>query len=171
MLNQEPAFQKCAFDPRIARSFGPGRRAGGRSGDFEILSKQLDGDELGPDGSAFGFQIKNIRRQEKEIPEWARTNEGIQKVLLTAFPRLHSDPNQRKRAGRWAQFIQCYFQLGWTESEVAEELNAKIGTIHTLRRSVVRTSKGLRANGSGPRTDSVPQVTCFMEGVKDQVNP
>lgn len=166
MLKNEPSFQRYAFDPEISRSRGGGRGIG----ELRRLGV-LDGDDLGEFGAASGFQIKNIRRQERDTPEWARTNEGIQKILLVAFPRLREDSKQRAAAARWARVIQMYFQMGWTRFEIADELNIKPGTVLTLTRSIVRTSKGLRANGSGPRAVGVPSPASLMEGVKDQVNP
>jgi hypothetical protein len=103
-----------------------------------------------------GFQIHNIRREDRAVPEWAVTNEGIQKILLTAFPRLQTNPLQRKRAGRWAQVIQLHFRQGWTYSEVADELNEKPRSIEMVIRGIIRTSQGQRSDGRGPRKVSTP---------------
>jgi len=140
------SFQKFAFDPfldkrRSGRDLIAMNAAAGNIR-FERLSKTV--------GS--GFQIITPRREEREIPEWARMKAGIQKILLTAFPRLHTSLSQRTRAGRWAQVINLYFVKGWPVSEVADELNESITVIKTLTRSITRTSQGLRTDGSGPRS-------------------
>jgi hypothetical protein len=90
---------------------------------------------------------------------------------LTAFPKLHVNQNQRKRAGRWAQIIQLYFQLGWTRTEVAAELNVGPGAIKTLTRSITRTSKGLRTDGSGPRIDHHATTGQYYGGSKRPSEP
>jgi hypothetical protein len=138
MSNDGLAFQRYAFNSDSTKKRG-----------YEELRRLVGGELIG------GFQIKNIRRQEREVPPWASTNEGIRKVLLTAFPKLHFDKNHRKRAGRWAQVIQMHFLIGWTYTEVAAELNITLETIKSLIRSVNRASKGLRANGSGTRTGGI----------------
>jgi hypothetical protein len=145
-------FQDHAFDKALK-----GRRP---EHDLLQLVGSVDGDKI---SQGMGFQIKNIRREDKQPQEWTRTKAGIQKVLLTAFPKLLIDAKQRKKAGRWAQFIQLYFQLGWTESEVAGELETKLSTVHSLRRNIVRASRGLRADGSGPRVN-MPQLVSIIEG-------
>ena len=137
--NQEAHFQDCAFDPELGTSWLHKRGKG-------ELRSVIDGRELGPTG--VGFQIKEFRTgYTREVPEWARTNVGIQKVLLTAFPRLQTDKNQRKHAGRWAQVINMYFRQGWSAEEVAEELNQSRASVKMLVLGIDRTSRGLTVNG------------------------
>jgi hypothetical protein len=144
--NDGPHFQDCAFDPELGTSWLHKRGKG-------ELRKTIDGRELGPTG--VGFQIKNIRTEKRDVPEWARTNEGIQKLLLTAFPKLKINDSQRKRAGRWAQVIQMYFRMGWTYSEVADALEEKPRVIEMVIRGITRTSEGKTWSGA-PRKRIAP---------------
>ena len=136
--NQEVHFQDCAFDPELGTSWLHKRGKG-------ELRSAIDGRELGPTG--VGFQIKNIRTEKRDVPEWARTNEGIQKLLLTAFPKLKINESQRKRAGRWAQVIQMYFRMGWTYSEIANELEVRPNIVLMIIRGVTYTAEGKTWNG------------------------
>src|SRR6266480_1444919 len=113
---EEIHFQDHAFDPDLNLS----REPEGTLGRGTARKKRFVISELKPfldlgmhtatavsfAKTGCGFQIKRIRREERDTPEWAKTSEGIQKILLTAFPKLHEKPLQRKRAGRWAQVIQ-----------------------------------------------------------------
>jgi hypothetical protein len=133
-----PRFQDCAFDPDLGRKRGIGE-----------LRKFFDGAELGGSGFAQGFQIKRFRTgYKKPMPRWVLTNKGIQKVLLSAFPRLQADANQRKRAGRWAQAINLYYKLNWSAFQVAEELGYKTrDPIDSLVLRMKHVSQGLTVNG------------------------
>lgn len=140
--NQEVHFQDYAFDPKL--------RKGRAKNELLKLFPEEDLEDIR--GFLSGFQIKHIRTgYEREVPEWAKTNEGIQKILLTAFPRLQTDIIQRKRAGRWAQVINLYFRKGWSRSEVAEAMGEKDLIVKMLVRSIGRVADGKRADGSGPR--------------------
>lgn len=95
-----------------------------------------------------GFQItEDGVGCKKEIPKWVFLKEEVQKVLLTAFPKLHTEPRQRKKAGRWAQVIDMYYIQGMTAEEVAEEINQSRIIVKRLIISISRVSKGLAANG------------------------
>jgi len=141
VLSEIPSFQKYAFDPELGTSWLHRRGIG-------ELRTVIDGDELGPHSKNSGMQIKYFRSgYEKEIPEWARVKENIQGILLTAFPKLHTNVSQRKRAGRWAQVITLYYLQGWSVPEVAEELNEDPRVIMRLTLSISRTAKGLTVDG------------------------
>jgi Sigma-70, region 4 len=93
-----------------------------------------------------GFQITQAGvGVEKKVPAWAYLKPQIQKILLTAFPKLQTDSAQRKRAGRWAQVINMYYLQGMTAEEVAEELNETRVAIKRFIVSISRISKGLTA--------------------------
>jgi hypothetical protein len=160
MPENEPHFQDYAFDKELDRSYeaeGNHRSKQHKRGVMAELQDLVDfgGRKVGSKGP-LGFQIKNVRTNyDRETPDWIRSNESIQKILLTAFPRLKTDENQRKRAGRWARVIQLYFRLGWTIGEIADEINVKQNVVSMIIRSIVRTARGERADGSGPRTKTV----------------
>lgn len=93
-----------------------------------------------------GFQIEEATPSQKETPDWVLRGE-IKRILLTAFPKLHTNPSHRRRAGRWAQVITMYYLQGMTAEQVAEELNETRTVIKRLIISISRISKGLTVNG------------------------
>lgn len=134
-ITDGPKFQDYAFDHDLAKS------------NMHLGKLRSALDEAGF-SSRSGFQVKNFRTgYKKETPEWARMKEGIQKILLTAFPKLNMSPSQRRRAGRWAQVINLYYLKGWSVSEVAEELNEDPRVIKRLTMSISRVSKGFTVDG------------------------
>lgn len=87
-----------------------------------------------------GHQIIKIRRHERDVPEWAKSNEEIQKLLLRSFPKMTTHPLQRLRAGRWARIIHLYFRNGSTYSEVAEEMGESVVVIHSTLKRIRRAA-------------------------------
>jgi hypothetical protein len=96
-----------------------------------------------------GHGIVKARTYKRKVPEWTKSDKAIRKVILRAFPGLASDPEQRKAASRWANVINLYFRLGYTRSQIAEEIGSSSSKVHGVIRSILRVSKGLRANGTG----------------------
>jgi DNA-binding NarL/FixJ family response regulator len=96
-----------------------------------------------------GHGIVKARTYKRKVPEWTKSDKAIRKVILRAFPKTTEDPSQRKAASRWASVIHLYFRLGYTRSQIAEELNSTTLKIHNVVRSILRVSKGLRADGTG----------------------
>lgn len=92
-------------------------------------------------------QIMSVRRYKRSIPEWATDDKQIQKLLLSKFPRLGIDLEQRRRAGRWAMVIQLYFRAGHSHREVAEEMGESKAAVLTLTRSIVRAQRSEPLNG------------------------
>jgi hypothetical protein len=127
-------FQDYAFDPSLGSTI--------RNRELSRTNENFDTSNLK------GFQITESGvGAEKEIPAWVWEKTETQKVLLTAFPKLATDKNQRKRAGRWAQVINLYYLQGMTAEEVARELNETRIVIKRLIISISRISKGLTVNG------------------------
>ena len=129
---QEVYFQKHAFDGDL----GCDRRR-------KEFTKTLAQFEL---RDPKGCQILDPN-SEKNIPEWAILKEETQKILLRAFPKLHTDMKQRRAAGRWAQIINMYYLQCMTAEQVAQELNETRAVIKRLILSISRISKGLTVNG------------------------
>ena len=131
---QDIHFQSHAFDSSLGSTT--------RKKEFSKTIADFDARDLK------GFQITESGvGVEKEIPAWVWEKTETQKVLLTAFPKLATDKNQRKRAGRWAQVINLYYLQGMTAEEVARELNETRIVIKRLIISISRISKGLTVNG------------------------
>lgn len=99
------------------------------------------------EGTTGGFQVEEATASKKEIPTWAYLKKDIQKILLTAFPKLKTNSSHRKRAGRWAQVIQLYYLQGMTAEEVAQELHETRTVIKKLIISISRIAKGLTVDG------------------------
>lgn len=98
-----------------------------------------------------GHQIVGPRKRKRDVPEWAQSTEKIKAILLRSFPKLKTDQRQRARAARWARIVHLYFRLGWTFTQVAEEMSMKPGNLHNMTVSIRRAANGLRADGKGPR--------------------
>src|ERR1035437_7974553 len=96
-----------------------------------------------------GHQIVSLRRRKRSVPEWARNTEKIKAILITSFPKLKTDFKQRSRAARWGRIIYLYYRLGWTNRQVAEEMEMKPSNLHNMTISIHRVANGMRANGTG----------------------
>jgi hypothetical protein len=102
-----------------------------------------------------GHQFIRIRKPNRKPPSWAASEEGIQRVLLAAFPNLKTNYAQRDQAARWAWAIQLYFKAYKSCQETAAEMGEKPSTIHALIRRIKRVAAGKTARGrkrvkSGP---------------------
>ncbi len=98
-----------------------------------------------------GHGVVSARTYKREVPAWAVNNARVRKLLSQSFPKLETDPNQRAAAARWAAVIHLYFRMRYTRSQIAEELGSSVSKVHGMIRSILRVSKGLRANDKGPR--------------------
>jgi hypothetical protein len=96
-----------------------------------------------------GHQIVGLRQRKRAVPEWARSNSKVRKLLLRSFPKLATDAKQRAQAARWALIIHLYFRLQYTHRQVAAEIGITSQRVHDLLRSIRRVSNGDRANGTG----------------------
>jgi hypothetical protein len=96
----------------------------------------------GSEAFMLGHQIKKIRTKPRFIPNWTKTAEGIQEVLLRSFPKLHEDEKQRFQAGRWARIIHYYFRLQITSGQIAEELGIKPTTLRQTIAGIKRVAAG-----------------------------
>lgn len=85
-----------------------------------------------------GFQIIQTRRPERDIPSWTTNDKFIQQLLLRVFPKLHTDPKQRRAAGSWSRIIYLYFRVQYNDGEIAEEMNM---TITSVRQQIYRIKK------------------------------
>lgn len=96
-----------------------------------------------------GFQRSGGRRGSRIRPSWVDKPLEIQKILRRSFPKLDSDPKQRKRAADWAYIIYLYWGNGLTQGKVALIMNR---TLHDVNRKIDQINKaaaGLSCNGSG----------------------
>jgi len=99
-----------------------------------------------------GHQTVGARTYRRKIPTWVKSDVAIKNLLLKVFPKLASDSVQRASAARWVSVIHLYFRLGYTRTQIAEEIGSTDVKIHGVIRSINRAQKGLRADGSGIRS-------------------
>jgi hypothetical protein len=137
-----PRFQEHAFDSQLDK-----KRSGRDLTKMNAAAGNIRYEKLSRSTSS-GFQIIIPRKESREIPEWAKTQQGVRTILLTAFPRLQTSPVQRQKAGRWAQVIQLHFQMGWTWSETADEMGVKPNVVLMIVRGIKYTAEGKTWNGA-----------------------
>lgn len=105
---------------------------------------------------AQGHQLVGARTYKRPVPAWALNDKTVRKMIVRAFPRMFEDAAAHASASRWASVIQLYFRLGYTRTQVAEEIGSSAQKISGVIRSILRASKGLRADGSGKLRTSMP---------------
>lgn len=91
---------------------------------------------------------------KRRVPDWCLQDEFVRSLLLSSFPKLSSDPKQRKQAARWMMVIQLYFKGKKSWKETADEMNEKSSTILSLTRSIVRAAAGNTADRAIARRGS-----------------
>jgi hypothetical protein len=99
-----------------------------------------------------GHQIVHARSYKRETPAWVTKNSEIRKLLLRSFPRLATNERQKRAAARWAMIIHLFYHMGYTSSQVAEEMGLALNKVKAICKSIRRVSKGLRADGRGKLT-------------------
>ena len=128
------------------------------------LRKILDSDDTFLWG---GHQIIKIRRNQHKRPEWSKHSTQIRGLILRSFPRLDEKSEtglqQRERAGRWARIIQLYYVLGWTYSQVAEELGQPLRKTQKTIDRIRTASKGLATNRCPRKKKRGVSKTSFRE--------
>jgi hypothetical protein len=117
------------------------------------LVKVIDGKEQ---FMRSGHQILVERKHKKVMPEWAKDDKEIQKILLRSFPKWRTDKKQAARAGRWARVIQLYFRIGHTHGQIAEEMSLTYKQVHDLVDRIRRAGQGFSANGTRRKLGSRP---------------
>lgn len=95
----------------------------------------------------FGSQIVGTHRYSRKMLSWCSDDKQVQKLLFKVFPKLKTDLEQRRRAGRWAMVIQLYFRAHRSYREVASDMGENPKAILTLTRSIARAQKGIPING------------------------
>ena len=122
-------FQSCQFD---------------REEEFNKVFdvRKSDGTEI-----RSGYQIIIQRQHEGDIPEWARSDEEIRKILVKAFPKLDKNENERLRAGQWARVIYLYYRMKNTFSQVAEDMGVHEKLVRNILQRISFVVLGLSASG------------------------
>jgi len=110
-----------------------------------------------------GHGIVKARTYKRAVPMWALNDKAIRKMVLRAFPKFITDASQRERAARWASVIHLYFRMGYTRGQIAEEIGSNACKVHGVIRSILRVSKGLRADGSGKLRTTCPKTLVLVK--------
>lgn len=119
------------------------------------LRKTVDGNDIFMDG----HQITKYRRMwDREIPEWAMSNAEVQRIVLSAFPKLKDNPRQAKKAGRWVRIIYLYYRMKQPHQIVAKEMKMKESTLTSTIRNISRVARGLTVMGKERRHPSSAPV-------------
>lgn len=126
--------------------------------DFEKLRQHLDGSDPFVNAGHQIIKSAGATRHETRVsnlPEWATDDKQVQALLLRSFPKLKQDPVQRQRAGKWAQIIQLYYRVGWTQTKIAEELGMSLVLLKYYLKAIRRAASGKTVNnivrGQKPR--------------------
>lgn len=97
----------------------------------------------------WAFEVVRARTYDRTTPLWTKSDKKIQVLVARAFPKIRDSERQREAAARWVAVIHLYFRMGYTRSQIAEELGSTVAKVHGVIRSILRVSNGLRADGSG----------------------
>lgn len=117
------------------------------------LREHFDSDDLFIAGghAVRGGARTNHTRRTDGTPEWATNDESVRKILLTVFPKLATNENQRERAGIWMTAIHMYFRLGYTRLHVAMVNKWSFSKVNSLVRSIQRVAAGNQSYNNKPR--------------------
>jgi hypothetical protein len=149
--------------------------------DFDKLRQRFDGSDPLLRGLKTGSTSRSGHDQRvANTPEWLMNDAAVRVVLLRAFPKMDTNPTQRKRAERWALIIHYYFRLACTASHAAlwlrhddakksgiqdwETVNAPVNRaaeekdIENLTKRVEDTVARILRTERGLRTDCKPRI-------------
>jgi hypothetical protein len=117
-----------------------------RKKDMQRLRGKVDGD----DNFMSAHQIKKIRTRERVIPPWTLNDKEVRKVLLRAFPSLHTSQSAARSAGRWTRLIHLYYRVQMSNSQVAKEMGMTLNATKMALKSIRRVARGQRTDNKGP---------------------
>ena len=92
-------------------------------------------------------QIQKVRSIERDIPEWAMSDAGVQRILFIAFPKLKDNPRQRAGAGVWVRVINLYYRMQLPRQVVAKELDITKEDLNHIIQHISFAQQGLDRNG------------------------
>lgn len=117
---------------------------------FSELRGKLDGNDGFVSGGHRIMKTAGATRHAarmKRVPVWALDDYKIKQYIMTHFPKMGTDPEHRRLAGRVVRLIHLYYRVGVTTSSVAEELKVPITTVEKLIRKI---NKGMNNPLKGP---------------------
>jgi len=137
--------------------------------EFEQLRRRFDGSDQFMRGCSIGGNPRSGNKiRAMKPPQWAVNDRLLQQVLLRAFPKLHSNKTQERRALLWLEVIYNFYRCGLPANQIALELFSVYGlrkrpwlrlstnpekyVENTIRR-ITKVAAGLRTTGK-PRTNT-----------------
>jgi hypothetical protein len=94
-----------------------------------------------------GHKIRKRREGSHEIPEWTKSDETVQQVLLASFPKWKVRQWHRNGAARWVRVIHLYYRMNMTQGQVAEEMDLSLKAVNHILTRMNKVATGLSANG------------------------
>jgi DNA-directed RNA polymerase specialized sigma24 family protein len=91
------------------------------------------------------------RERMRKVPVWANDNEKIKEYVLARFPKMDTDPVQRKHASRIVRMIYLYYVEGSTSAQVAEALSMTHGAVRIALHRVKRSMSGAMKPSHRPK--------------------
>lgn len=98
-----------------------------------------------------GYQIVGPNDHTGDVPEWAKSDQEVRKLLSLAFPNLDRKQSERIRAGQWGRVIYLYFRMRYTFSQIAEDMDVKEKFVSNILQKVSYVASGLTASGKPRR--------------------
>jgi hypothetical protein len=118
--------------------------------DFRLLRKKLDGNEPFMTNGHSVLDTRGTTQNPKRVsqnPDWTKSDAKIRELLLTVFPKMHTDRAQRRRAGRWFRIIYLYYRANLPASRVGGNMHISRERIKRFLRSINRVANGFTAGG------------------------
>jgi hypothetical protein len=105
------------------------------------------------DGDGLRYSLTNGRRGRARYQErilaiddsW--TVARIRSLLLEIFPKMETNPTQKKRAGIWAYIIYKYWITRVPASQIAADKNMPLKLVERTIDRIKKASAGLRTDG------------------------
>jgi hypothetical protein len=129
--------------------------------DFQFLRQSFDGSDaiMRAFTTRANGRAAHVKRLAN-VPKWVMNNAAVIEVLLRAFPKMKTNPTQRRRAGTWAYIIHHYYRLGETALGVAVQLRHDLGQ---------RASTRLRGGTKSVNPTSADDIENLTKRVQDTI--
>lgn len=108
---------------------------------FKALRQKVDGSDMFMEG----HQIKKVRTEERETPEWAMNDKALEAIILRAYPKAKT--TQARKAGFSIRVAYLYYRMGMTYSQVAKEMGVSQNRVSMTLRGLNYTVQGRSKDG------------------------
>ena len=90
---------------------------------------------------------------------WASDSEKIKRYVQGRFPKMETDPNQRKMAARTVRLIYLYYVEGSTAAQVAEALGMTKPAVDMMIHRLNKTIANPRPVGRPKKSVSIHETS------------